>query len=202
MSALPAGGLAPSALQSLQSLQECVLLCRPSNVVTFCARFFRDESRPNPAVCHAMHFIPFLLFEEVAFRTHMCTIFSYEISQQNPVRDGLDAATVLRILNEMACDDFVIIDEIRNVGRNVHFLNLSNSYGNYIRYSSQIIRECVETVHSFSFNAFLAAVRLPLCCSVVVLWSERLFEEFRYSTGNDIAMVAEIAQLQSHLAKQ
>lgn len=57
-------------------LYDAALLCRPRNLIRFANRFLQDSknySRPEEA--HALHFLPFLLFQPEEFQNHACTLY-------------------------------------------------------------------------------------------------------------------------------
>lgn len=82
-------------------LKEFALLCKPHDVISFSIRFFQDEASPQSSIDHAFHCLPFVLFNNEAFRSFACTIFSSEISKLGGSRDCLDGDKVSSILTRM-----------------------------------------------------------------------------------------------------
>jgi hypothetical protein len=165
-------------IQSLQSLQECVVLCRPRNVIPFTIRYFHDEAQPYPTVNHAYHCLPYLLYEENTFRAYACTIYSHELSLLGSNRDTLDSTCVLRAVQSMVSEEFVISDSIR-----------------------QLMTDYVEPIHEFSFSAFLCAIRLPLCCGALSDWARAIFEDYKFAVGAPLSSSVEPAHLGVYVTK-
>ena len=85
----------------LGSFQESLLLCRPRNVLKFATRYFKDEEVENKEEAHAVHSLPFLLFNQNEFRSVACTIFCRQISIGVQSTEYLDVAVVEELIKKM-----------------------------------------------------------------------------------------------------
>jgi hypothetical protein len=189
-----------AALQSLQNLQEYVILCRPRDVTTFAVRYFKDEQLPYPTVLHAYHCLPYLLFEESSFQAYTCIVFSHELSLLGPTHDTLDTSTVLRAIQNMSSEDFFVSETIQQVSIYGKLLSLGPL--SFVCTTAQVISEYIEPIQSFTFKSFVSAIRLPLCCFVLASWANRIFEEYRLLFDNPSASTADCVHLQAHVAKR
>jgi hypothetical protein len=85
----------------LDGFQEAVLACRPRNIHTFAARYFRDEKAPSPEEAHAVHQLPFLLFSSGRFKNAATTIFCHHMVSGSVPRQHLDPAVVCDVIARM-----------------------------------------------------------------------------------------------------
>lgn len=85
----------------IDSLQEAILACRPRNIHTFAIRFFKDEKSPSPEEAHAVHMLPFLLYNEQRFMHTACIIYSFHMSADNGAKQYLEPSTVCGIVERM-----------------------------------------------------------------------------------------------------
>lgn len=71
-------------------LVEQLLICRPSDAITFSVRYFYDErnsqTSSSPSFSHAIHSLLFLIKKPVQFRSAISTIFCYENSDAKDLR--------------------------------------------------------------------------------------------------------------------
>lgn len=100
-------------------LQEAILACRPRNIHIFAVRYFSDEKAAAPEEAHAVHAIPFLLFNSARFRNAACTIFCHHIAFGALTKQFLDPQVVCSIITRMDLGALGLkcrtVDEVREL---------------------------------------------------------------------------------------
>jgi hypothetical protein len=86
---------------SLENFQESVLACRPRDVMGFAGRYFQDERQPNPEEAHAVHMLPFLLFNSQKFKNAACTIYCHHLTVEHVFRKSLEPSVVCQVLSRI-----------------------------------------------------------------------------------------------------
>jgi len=69
----------PAELKSVtRNLLEQLLVCRPTDAISFAAQYYSDERAATPLVSHAVHSLMFLLRRPAEFRSAVGTVFCAE----------------------------------------------------------------------------------------------------------------------------
>jgi hypothetical protein len=88
----------------IDSFQEALLIGKPRDAFAFAVQYFRDEKQPSPGdteEAHALHLLPFLIFNPRDFRAACCTIYCHHINSDAAYKNFLDGPKVLEILSRM-----------------------------------------------------------------------------------------------------
>lgn len=105
----------------MESFQEGLLICRPRDPFGFAIRYFKDEKLPNPEEAHAVHMLPFLVFNHSQFQSALCTIYCHHTMGGVAPKSWLDSAVVLDIYQRMCLDTFKLkvksVDEVHVISR-------------------------------------------------------------------------------------
>jgi hypothetical protein len=86
---------------SLENFQESVLACRPRDLMGFAVRYFKDERQPNPEEAHAVHMLPFLLFNSQKFKNAACSIYCHQLAAENTFKRSLEPSVVCNVLSRI-----------------------------------------------------------------------------------------------------
>lgn len=114
----------------LLDFQDSLMQARPRDVLKFAVRYFGDcRQSADAGVAHALHVLPFFVFEKEQFLRAACTIFcAYLRSSRSAtsgaggglavgVKDYLDGEAVLEVLDRIALESLrlrvKIVDEVR-----------------------------------------------------------------------------------------
>eukprot|EP01039_Chlorochromonas_danica_P008973 gene8973-9905_t len=161
-------------------LYDAALLCRPRNLLRFANRFLQDSknysSRPEEA--HALHFLPFLLFQPEEFQNHACTLFCAYLTgksillsnngqqaqaqgQQDSTKSeggGQQQTISLReYLDGPAMMEIIQAFDLPSLGIQTSLLE-------------DLLMEKVEALKRIDFRLFLSILRLLFTLGTVQLW--------------------------------
>ena len=100
----------------LDHLQEAILACRPRDIHGFAIRFFIDEKQPNSEEAHAIHMLPFLMFNKQRFKAAASIVFSHHIAADSASRLYLEPSVVLMVVSRLGMNGLNLrskcIDEV------------------------------------------------------------------------------------------
>lgn len=104
-------------VSTMDSFQDSLLMARPRDIFGFAVRYFQDEKAANPEEAHAVHMLPFLVYNNHQFKSAACTIFCFITNTDPNCRIYLDSATVCNIVQRMKLDTLGLrlksIDEVQ-----------------------------------------------------------------------------------------
>jgi hypothetical protein len=69
-------------------LYEATLLCKPKNFSGFAIRYLSDCKAVYAEEAHALHFLPFLLYQPDQFQNYACTLYCAHISGRSAILAG------------------------------------------------------------------------------------------------------------------
>lgn len=88
-------------VSTMDGFQDSLLMARPRDVFGFAVRYFQDEKTSNPEEAHAVHMLPFLVFNNTQFKSALCTIFCSFTNTEGNYKNYMDSAMVCGVLQRM-----------------------------------------------------------------------------------------------------
>ena len=91
-------------VNTMDNFQDSLLVARPRDVFGFAVRYFQDEKASSPEEAHAVHMLPFLIFDNQQFKSAACTIFCSFTNTDTNYKNYMASATVCSILHRIKLD--------------------------------------------------------------------------------------------------